>query len=338
MKQLIILITAIALIMTSCYKNPVADFIFSPAEPIAGEDVYFENFSYDSESFQWEFDDGMGSTAYSPVHAFATAGKYNVTLKAYGKRSGFDVAYATVTVSASYPYADFYISTDVPDDNGSKALETDVVFIGEQITFNNISTDAASVMWEFGDEYTSTIVSPSYSYDAPGTYTITLNAYGLGDEVDSYSRTIEVYEGINSTVRITVLEYEDEYYVEGASVLLFPTITDWENETNGSYEVFTSALGKCVFEGMEAQRYYVDVWEQDHDNYTLAGESVDWIETQVLESGYIHDFIAYVDYYESGKKVTMTRIGKKAYAKELVSQKESSEYRKVKENKFSKER
>ena len=286
----------------------------------------------------WEFDDGMGSTAYSPVHPFATAGTYTVTLKAFGKKSGFDVAYATITVTSSEPYADFYITTDVPGDNGDMAVETDVVFVGEQITFNNISTDAASVLWEFGDEYTSDIASPSYSYDTPGTYTITLNAYGLGDEINSYSRTIEVFEGINSTVRITVLEYVDEYYLEGASVLLFPTVTDWTNETNASYEVFTSAMGKCVFEGMAAQRYYVDVWEQDHDNYTLAGESVDWIETQILEEGYIHDFIAYVDYYSSDKKVTMTRIGKKAYARDLVELKKSSEYRDIKENKFSKER
>ncbi len=338
MKQLIILTTVLALIMTSCYKDPVADFIFSPAEPVAGEEVFFNNLSYDAESFQWEFDDGMGSTAYSPVHAFAAGGTYNVTLKAFGKNSGFDVAYAIITVSSSDPYADFYITTDLPGEDGDMAVETDVVFIGEQITFNNISTDAASVLWEFGDEYTSILESPSYSYETPGTYTITLNAYGLGDEVNAYSRTIEVFEGINSTVRITVVEYTDEYYVEGASVLLYPTLTDWENETNASDEVFTSEMGKCVFEGMGAQRYYVDVLEEDHDNYTLAGESVDWIETQILEAGYIHDFIAYVDYYSSDKKVTMTRIGKKAYAKSLVEQKDYFEYREIKENKFSKER
>jgi PKD repeat protein len=338
MKRLIILTTAMALIMTSCYTDPVADFIFSPSDPLVGEDVYFENLSYDADAFQWEFDDGSGSPAFNPVHAFMTPGTYNVTLKAFGDKSGFDVAYASVTVTAVDPYADFYLTTDIPGEDGNVALETDVVFVGEQITFNNLSDDAASVLWEFGDDVTSNIISPSYSYDTPGTYTVSLHAYGLGDAVDSYSKTIEVYEGRNSTVRITVLEYFDEYPVEGASVLLFPSVIDWEEATNSSYEVFTSELGKCVFEDMAEQMYYVDVWEADHDNYELAAESVDWIETQYLENDYIHDFIAYVDYYEPGKKAVLTRLGKKKLAMEKVSDKKSSEYRIEKDNKFSKKK
>ena len=68
------------------------------------------------------------------------------------------------------------------------------------------------------------------------------------------------------------------------------------------------------------------------------GESVDFIETQALEPGYIHDFIAYVDYYSPETKVVMTRIGKKKWAKEKVSLKKASEVRTLKENKFSQKR
>jgi hypothetical protein len=132
--------------------------------------------------------------------------------------------------------------------------------------------------------------------------------------VNSYSKIIEVVEGINSALRITVLEYYDEYAVEDASVILYESLSDWENEINPTEEVFTTPLGKCVFEGLNYQRYYVDVWEADHDNYNLAAEDVTFIETQPLEPGYIHDFIAYVDYYEPGKKAVLTRIGKKKLA------------------------
>ncbi len=341
MKRLIIILTAIAIVMSSCYKDPVADFIYSPIAPFAGEEVYFENLSYDAESFQWEFDDGTGTVEFNPVHQFLEAGSYEVTLKAFGQKSGFDVAYATITVDPVVypePYADFYITTELPGDNGDMDVETDVVFVGEQITFNNTSSDAATVMWEFGDEVSTDIVSPTYSYDTPGTYTVTLHAYGLGDDVDSYSKTIDVYEGYNSTVRITVLEYYDEYPVEGASVILFPSVFDWEESTNGTGEEFTSELGKCVFEDLAEQEWYVDVWEADHDNYNLAGESVDWIQTQYLEAGYIHDFVAYVDYYEPTKKAILTRVGKKKLALDLAANKKASEYRAAKDNKFSKKK
>lgn len=338
MKRLIIISAVLALIMTGCYTDPVADFIYSPANPEVGEKVYFENLSYDAHSFQWEFDDGTGSSSFNPVNVFDEPGTYTVTLKAFNDYSGFDIAYASITVVAVEPYADFYITTDLPGENGFDAIETDVVFVGEEVTFNNISEDAESVLWEFGDDATSTIISPTYSYTDPGTYTVSLHAYGPGGMINTYSKTIEVYDGINSTVRITVLEYYDEYPVEGASVLLFPSIIDWEENVNSSYEVFTSALGKCVFEGMAEQMYYVDVWEKDHDNYTLAAESVDWIETQYLEAGYIHDFIAYVDYYTPDKKAVFSRVGKKKLHMEEASARKSATQRADKENKFSKKK
>ncbi len=165
-----------------------------------------------------------------------------------------------------------------------------------------------------------------------------LNAYGLADEHDYYEKTIVVADGINSTIRITVLEYWDEYPVEDARVLLFPTLDDWIDSINYSEEVFTTELGKCVFEGLNEQRYYVDVYEDWHDNYLLADESVDWIETQVLESGYIHDFVAWVDYYGSDKKTILKRISKKQVTFDGTSNKKAADLRKNKENKFSKER
>jgi PKD repeat protein len=248
------------------------------------------------------------------------------------------VAQATITVTSVQPVADFTVYTDLPGEEGPVAYETDIVFVGEQVEFYNTSDDAVDYLWDFGDGYTSEFASPVYSYDEPGTYTVTLTAFGTGSEQESFSKIIEVADGINSALRITVLEFYEEYPVENASVLLFESLSDWENEVNPSEEVFTTPLGKCVFEGLNYQRYYVDVWEADHDNYTLAGEDVAFIETQPLEPGYIHDFIAYVDYYEPTKKAALTRIGKKKLAAENVSQKKSSELRTAKENKFSKTR
>lgn len=348
MKKLYIILAAVAVVMTGCYSDPVADFRYSPKDPVAGEDIFFENLSYDAGSFQWEFGDGVGSSAYDPIHSFKEGGTYTVTLKAFGNgSSGIDVAYATINVVSVEPYADFYVTTDLPYENGMVAVETDMVFVGEQVTFNNISTDAAAVLWDFGDDYTSTEYSPSWSYDAPGTYTVTLNAYGLGDEHDSYQKTIIVADGINSTIRITVKEYWDEYPVENARVLLFPTYADWLDSTNYSDQIFTTELGKCIFEGLFEQRYYIDVYKQPdnqgnwYDNYLLEAEEdgVIWIETQVLEADYIHDFTAYVDIRNlSDKKTVLQYVSRKERLSGAATEQKRLDNRAEKGNKFSKER
>lgn len=354
MKRLIIIISAVAVALTGCYSDPVADFSYTPANPVAGEEIFFENLSYDAASFQWEFGDGYGSAAYDPRHSFASAGTYTVTLKAFGANSGIDVAYATINVTSVDPYADFYITTDLNyTDIGIVATETDIVFVGEQVTFNNISTNAASVFWEFGDNYTSTEFSPSWSYDDPGTYTVTLNAYGMADEADTYSKVIHVVDGINSTIRITVKEYYEEYPVEDVRVKLYPTLDDWNDETNASEPVRTTELGKCVFEGLNEQHYYIDAYREPaadeswYDNYLIAEiyependlYGIDFIETQFLEADFIHDFIAYVDLrYPDTKKSTLRYVGSKELSGKDIPVKKSTSTREKRNNKFSKTR
>ena len=189
------------------------------------------------------------------------------------------------------------------------AFETDVVFIGEEIIFNNQSQGFTHVSWDFGDGSSSAEISPDHVYSSPGLYSVKLVAYGPDGTTVTTISDINVYEGTNSTVRITVLEYYDQYPVENASVVLYESVEDWEGENNPSQECFTTKLGKCVFEGLKNQKYYVDVWEQNHNNYQLAAEDISFIETQILEPGYIHDFFAYVDYYAN--KSSIVRAGKK---------------------------
>jgi len=47
------------------------------------------------------------------------------------------------------------------------------------LTVNNLSSNATGYLWDFGDGATSTETNPSHTYSAPGTYTVTLTAFGL---------------------------------------------------------------------------------------------------------------------------------------------------------------
>lgn len=171
--------------------------------------------------------------------------------------------------------------------------------VGEDVWFTNQSDGASSCEWDFGDGYTSREVNPIHRFNSSGTFTILLKVWSGGGLTDEASLTLNVK--IPTLLEIEVLEYYEEYPVEGASVILYPTLVDWENETNRVYEGFTDKDGKVVFSGLDNIIYYVDVWETNHDNYTLKQEDVGFIRTPEIMPNKINRFVAYVDYVQHGK-------------------------------------
>jgi len=236
MKRLLAILPILSLLVISCQKDPFADAIITPNPAFIGEDVTFTNLSHNAGAFEWALGDGTTSTAFNVVHTYYDPGKYLVSLKAFGERSGMSTA----------------------------TFEVDV--IGEEL-------------------------------------------------------------------KVRVLEYFDEYLVQGASVILYPTLQDWINETNPVDEQFTNGVGECIFTNLSYQHYWVDVWEQDHDNYLLAEEDEGFIKTQLMEPGYEHLFIAYVDYYEPGAKKSSSRSSQK---KLMMEEGAKGEVRPLKVNKISK--
>ena len=197
------------------------------------------------------------------------------------------------------PFSDFTVS----DTN---------VGIGEPIFFTNRSLDAESFEWDFGDGFISSSFNTSHYYDIDGSYTISLKAIN-NNKADISYLTINV---IDASIEITVEEYYEPFYlVPDISVILYPTVTDWENFTNKVEEKFTNSAGVVRFDHLAEQRYYVDVWGPNHDNYTLAEEDVGFIETPVLIPGTVTYWTALVDYYADGKKSALNRFETKAKRK-----------------------
>lgn len=178
--------------------------------------------------------------------------------------------------------------------------KTEVV-TGEEIIFTNNSINAYRYEWDFGDGQRSTAMNPIYSYNSTGTFQVMLTAISKRGRASYAYQTITVK--YPTTLEIEVLEYFDEYPVSGASVLLYPTLNDWDNETNALVEGFTNSSGKVIFSDLGAYVYYIDVWEQNHNNYTLRDEDVGFIRTDQLIPNQINSFIAWVDYV-GGKGIT----------------------------------
>ncbi len=108
----------------------------------------------------WYFGDGTTSTATNPTHGYAAAGTYTVTL-IVNYANCADTATSTVTVAAG-PSTSF---TGTPLASCSAPLTT---------TFTNNTTGAVGYLWLFGDGTTSTSPNPSHTYNANGSYTVSL--------------------------------------------------------------------------------------------------------------------------------------------------------------------
>ena len=121
-------------------------------------------------SASWSFGDGTVSAAINPVKTFTLPGNY--TIKLVSDFGGCrDSISKNVTVFAK-PVSAF---TGTPRTSCTAPLT---------VNFVNSSTGSVSNRWLFGDGGSSSAINPSYTYTAPGVYTVTListNASGCTD-------------------------------------------------------------------------------------------------------------------------------------------------------------
>lgn len=187
----------------------------------------------------------------------------------------------------STPEAVFYANTLEPE-------------VGQEVFFTNDSHHAENFEWDFGDGIISYAENPSHIYTGTGTFEVTLTVISKNGLEDQAKLTLEVM--IPTLLEIEVLEYYDRYSVSDASVFLYSSITDWDEHNNNNVaEGFTDAYGIVVFSGLDPFVYYVDVWEQDHDNYDLGFEDIGFIRTPEIMPHQINRFVALVDYVVRSK-------------------------------------
>lgn len=225
------------------------------------------------------------------------------------------------------PIADFFVSRNVVD-------------VGEAVYFTNNSVDADYFEWDFGDGTRTNAFDASHIYTKEGIYTVTLFAYNGRHWVDKAMATVHVL--LPTSLEVIVLEYYDEYPVQDASVLLYNTLDDWNTAELdlALVEGFTNQYGETVFSHLNVQRYYIDVWEEQHHNYWLAEEDVKWIETHVLAPNEMNTFFAYVDFVEENYKSSgerdrsiarvrkLEKVDRRLYEEKLESIKQMMEERK----------
>lgn len=224
---------------------------------------------------------------------------------------------ALLSCERGTPEAHFYTDTVSPE-------------VGRDVYFTNDSRNAVEFEWDFGDGYVSYDANPVHYFTATGSYDVILTVYSKKGLSDQAAITIDVK--VPTLLEIEVLEYYEEYVVPGASVILYPSLIDWESETNYEAEGFTDNDGIVVFSHLGPYIYYVDVWETDHDNYALKEEGLQYIRTDEIMPNKINRFIAWVDIVDHGKgegrrekSYVIRKIERKVSEKPQADQAESSD-------------
>lgn len=159
---------------------PIAHYIPSYASGCLPLTVNFTNESQFATNYLWDFGDGNSSNEINPTYTYSTSGNYTVTLIATGP-GGQDI-YNSGTIDV-YPNATAYFT-----------VSPSVVFIPEQaIQCFNLSQDANTYFWNFGDGITSTDESPKHYYSSEGEYNIQLianNNYQCPDTFTLYRAVV----------------------------------------------------------------------------------------------------------------------------------------------------
>lgn len=153
---------AISTAQVTIESLPVANFSFQQNGDCAPAQVQYTNQSSSNVTgFKWTFEGGTPSISSqaNPLVTYNSAGTFDVQLVVFAPAGNDTLSMSSVITVGNQPSAGFLI-------NSSELT----------VTTENISTNASTYEWHFGDGQTSTEQHPVHTYTGFGTYTITLIA------------------------------------------------------------------------------------------------------------------------------------------------------------------
>ncbi|MEM7297989.1 MAG: PKD domain-containing protein [Bacteroidota bacterium] len=153
------------------------------------------------------------------------------------------------------------------------SVSTDTLYLDNPTTniiqFTDLSIDPVSWLWNFGEGSSSTIQNPAFSYNQPGTYTISLTIENIQGCIDTRERTLVVAN------RPTDPTFEDFLICPGTTVVLShenaSTLKVFVNESQttpetegntveiGPFEKDSIIYVSATFGGFESSRVSVNI-------------------------------------------------------------------------------
>lgn len=166
--------------------TPEADYFASETAGCEGLQVNFFENTNDAVAYIWDFGDGSPvSNEANPSHTYMTSGNYTVTLTALGQ-NGCATSVSNLNVDIAAPV--------VAEFTGEPSLDLPLFMPNARINFTDLSTNATSWVWDFGDGQGSTESSPGHIFTESGLYTIKLVVSGDNGCSDERTAVIQILE------------------------------------------------------------------------------------------------------------------------------------------------
>lgn len=145
----------------------------------------------------WDFGDGTTFSGANPgTHTYATYGSYPITLTVTNNIC-VQTQTITITINPILPILDFSFDPA----SGCAPLT---------VNFTNLSqyADPSTYQWQFGtNQGSSQAINPTYTYNEPGIYSVTLSASNVMGQIVSVTKSsiIEVFQGPDAQFTVTPL-------------------------------------------------------------------------------------------------------------------------------------
>ncbi|MCX2473000.1 PKD domain-containing protein [Pedobacter sp. MC2016-05] len=146
-------------------EQPIVSFTADKTSGCDSVIVKFKNISQDGVGYVWDFGDGTTSTTVEPTHTFTGSGKtFTITLTATNILGCKNTVSIPGYIKVAAPLvAAFTVSP------GNELSIPNFTF-----GFKDVSNDAVSWEWLFGDGSRSTLRNPNHTYANDGLYSVTL--------------------------------------------------------------------------------------------------------------------------------------------------------------------
>jgi PKD repeat protein len=118
---------------------------------------YFVDNSFNATSWFWNFGNGTTSDEKNPAHIFTTPGLYDISLVIEGETGCFDTIQKKEYIEVIGPIVNFQMS----DSTGCDSVA---------IQFTNLSVDATSYEWYFGDGNFDLSINPLHIFSDTGNF------------------------------------------------------------------------------------------------------------------------------------------------------------------------
>jgi gliding motility-associated-like protein len=159
---------------SSCFASPIT---------FTDESIY----NGTPNSWLWNFGDGTSATEESPIHTYAAAGTYNVSLTVNESVEGVAAGCSNTLTKAHFvnalPAVDF---------------EYQAACAGSVTQFTSLASSAVGIdswQWDFGDGSSgSNAANPNHTFSLPGLYPVKLIVTDFLGCVDSITKVVEAFE------------------------------------------------------------------------------------------------------------------------------------------------